>query len=123
MFGIRGKSKIKKSKRKLVTAALLVLIFAVATISGCGDAERGSKENRREKNTITEAAGSDTGSMDPAESIALTYLTYSVTALDELLTFDENGEIEYRAAYISLITSVPFPGWIERTRNHSGISY
>ena len=36
--------------------------------------------------------------MDPAGSIALTYLAYSVSALDELLTFDENGEIEYRAA-------------------------
>ena len=39
-----------------------------------------------------------TGGMDPAGNIALTYLSYSVTALDELLTFDENGEIEYRAA-------------------------
>ena len=28
----------------------------------------------------------------------MTYLAYSVSALDELLTFDENGEIEYRAA-------------------------
>ena len=36
--------------------------------------------------------------MDPAGSIALTYLTYSVSALDELLTFDADGEIDYRAA-------------------------
>lgn len=28
----------------------------------------------------------------------MTYSCYSVSALDELLTFDENGEIEYRAA-------------------------
>lgn len=47
---------------------------------------------------ITVAINSETGSLDPAGSIALTYLAYSVSALDELLTFDENGEIEYRAA-------------------------
>lgn len=41
------------------------------------------------KKEITIAVNSETGGMDPAGNIALTYLSYSVTALDELLTFDE----------------------------------
>lgn len=98
MFGNRKKWKIKKSEIKKWTAALSVLFLTVSTVSGCGDAGDERKEEQIEKNKITVAASSDTGSMDPAGSIALTYLTYSVTALDELLTFDEEGEIEYRAA-------------------------
>mgnify|MGYP000573960103 CR=1 FL=1 len=56
------------------------------------------KNNGSADHEITVAINSETGSLDPAGSIALTYLAYSVSALDELLTFDENGEIEYRAA-------------------------
>lgn len=83
--------------KKRITAILLILTMIwTGTLSGCVTAapspdSPGGKE-------ITVAVSSDTGSMDPAGSIALTYLTYSVNALDELLTFDENGEIDYRAA-------------------------
>ena len=56
------------------------------------------RQKHVQKKEITIAVNSETGGMDPAGNIALTYLSYSVTALDELLTFDENGEIECRAA-------------------------
>ena len=59
---------------------------------------RQATNNGSADHEITVAINSETGSLDPAGSIALTYLAYSVSALDELLTFDENGEIEYRAA-------------------------
>lgn len=79
-----------------MTAAVLALaVLFTAVLTGCGD-----RENKREKDgkEITVAVNSETGTLDPAGNIALTYLAYSVSALDELLTFDENGEIEYRAA-------------------------
>ena len=41
----------------------------------------------------------------------MTYLAYSVSALDELLTFDENGEIEYRAAAQSYEVNEDFTTW------------
>lgn len=75
-------------------AALLCCIL----LSGCmahreeaGGGEPGEKE-------ITVAINSETGTLDPAGSIALTYLSYSAAALDELLTYDEEGNPQYRAA-------------------------
>lgn len=82
--------------RKRMTAALLTLtLLCTGVLSGCvtADPSDGSGDKG-----ITVAISSDTGTMDPAGSIALTYLAYSVSALDELLTYDENGKIEYRAA-------------------------
>ena len=82
-------------------AALLLagIFLCAAALTGCSGS--GSGENAGTdagEKAITVAINSETGTMDPAGSIALTYLAYSVSALDELLTFDENGEIEYRAA-------------------------
>lgn len=90
-----GKLCIRKNRKLSGTKMLAVLLAAVFLVTGCvGPQETsGSKEK-----AITVGISSDTGSMDPAGVIALTFLSYSVTALDELLTFDENGEIEYRAA-------------------------
>lgn len=83
--------------KKRITAVFLILALACAcALPGCVTADP-APENAGRK-AITVAVSSDTGSMDPAGSIALTYLAYSVSALDELLTFDEDGEIDYRAA-------------------------
>ena len=83
--------------KKRITAVILILALACACVlPGCVTADP-AQENAGGK-AITVAVSSDTGSMDPAGSIALTYLAYSVSALDELLTFDEDGEIDYRAA-------------------------
>ena len=82
-------------KRRRLTAALLAaVVLCAAALSGCA---KGEKSAGGEKE-ITVAVNSETGTLDPAGAIALTYLSYSVTALDELLTYDENGDIEYRAA-------------------------
>lgn len=81
-------------KKKTVAAVLACALFCGVISGGCTQAPETDGADSR----ITVAINSDTGSMDPAGSIALTYLAYSVSALDELLTYDENGEIEYRAA-------------------------
>ena len=83
------------------TAALILsgVMLCTAALTGCsGAGSGGSAGAEGGEKAITVAINSETGTMDPAGSIALTYLAYSVSALDELLTFDENGEIEYRAA-------------------------
>ena len=83
------------------TAALILsgVMLCTAALTGCsGAGSGGSTGGDGGEKAITVAINSETGTMDPAGTIALTYLAYSVSALDELLTFDENGEIEYRAA-------------------------
>ena len=78
--------------KKRITAVFLILALACACVlPGCVTADPAA-ENAGGK-AITVAVSSDTGSMDPAGSIALTYLAYSVSALDELLTFDEDGAV------------------------------
>ncbi len=84
-------------RKRMTAAAAALMLSCTLFLSGCVTASPAGSGNEDEKE-ITVAISSDTGSMDPAGSIALTYLAYSVSALDELLTFDENGEIEYRAA-------------------------
>ena len=83
-----------------LAAALTAAVFSAASLSGCAGEEKGADTGNGAsgEKEITVAVNSETGTLDPAGSIALTYLSYSVTALDELLTYDENGEIEYRAA-------------------------
>ena len=81
---------------KMLPGLMCICILA-GMITGCNASEQKETEARTKKE-ITIAVNSETGGMDPAGNIALTYLSYSVTALDELLTFDENGEIECRAA-------------------------
>ena len=82
---------MKKTKRAAAGMMSLILLI-VPVLSGCGKSQEAAKKE------IVVATNSETGSLDPAGMIALTYLAYSVTALDELLTYDTNGEIEYRAA-------------------------
>lgn len=81
-------------KRRITAVILAAVLFCMAA-TGCVVTELPEDDG---SSGITVAIGSETGTLDPAGSIALTYLSYSVSALDELLTFDENGEIEYRAA-------------------------
>lgn len=81
--------------KKRITAVFLAVVLLCMTATGCVVTELPEDDGNC---GITVAIGSETGTLDPAGSIALTYLSYSVSALDELLTFDENGEIEYRAA-------------------------
>ena len=86
-------------KRRRLTAALLAAaVLCAAALPGCA---KGEKNTGGEKE-ITVAVNSETGTLDPAGSIALTYLSYSVTALDELLTYDENGyvtRLQYASAF------------------------
>ena len=82
-------------KKKLTAALLTLTLLCTGALSGCVTADPSAQAGEK---GITVAISSDTGTMDPAGSIALTYLAYSVSALDELLTYDESGEIEYRAA-------------------------
>lgn len=81
--------------KKCMSAILLGVLVCTAVLSGC---KMNDSEKKSDKKEITVAINSETGSLDPSGMIALTYLAYSVTALDELLTFDESGEIVYRAA-------------------------
>lgn len=81
--------------KKRITAVFLAVVLLCMTATGCVVTELPEDDGNC---GITVAIGSETGTLDPAGSIALTYLSYSVSALDELLTFDENGKIEYRAA-------------------------
>lgn len=92
-----GETNIRRydMKKKLTAALLTLTLVCTDALSGCVTADPSAEEGEK---GITVAISSDTGTMDPAGSIALTYLAYSVSALDELLTYDENGEIEYRAA-------------------------
>lgn len=78
-----------------------LLIFSLMIgLTGCGNsnAEKTTGSGETEKQEITVATTSESGGLDPAGMIANTYLAYSLSALDELLVYDENGEIEYRGA-------------------------
>ena len=86
---------MQKKMRKGTILVLVMTLLVSCVFSGCSGSNKTESGNLQE---IIVAINSETGSLDPAGMIALTYLAYSVTALDELLTFDENGEIEYRAA-------------------------
>ena len=66
-------------------AALLLagIFLCAAALTGCsGSGSGGSAGTDAGEKAITVAINSETGTMDPAGSIALTYLAYSVTALD-----------------------------------------
>ncbi|HAX52439.1 MAG TPA: peptide ABC transporter substrate-binding protein [Lachnospiraceae bacterium] len=80
--------------KKVLSVLLIMVLLTSAILSGCGRQE----QKTGEKKEIVVAVNSETGGLDPAGMIALTYLSYSVSALDELLTYNEKGGIEYRAA-------------------------
>lgn len=80
---------------KRLTAAILSAALVLTMMAGCGNK---SEETTGEEKAITVGTNSESGGLDPAGMIADTYLAYSVTALDELLTYNADGEIEYRAA-------------------------
>ncbi len=88
--------KLNKRTRRTISLLLAALLCCSTLLGGCSSQEEA--EERADIKEITIAINSESGGLDPAGMIALTYLSYSVSALDELLTFDENGEIEYRAA-------------------------
>lgn len=91
--------KLRQRGKRAASLILFRLLLCTAALTGCSGAGGGGSTGADGgEKAITVAINSETGTMDPAGSIALTYLAYSVSALDELLTFDENGEIEYRAA-------------------------
>ncbi len=81
--------------KKTVSVLAAISLIGILVFGGCAKQEKEETDSTKE---IVVAINSETGGLDPAGMIALTYLAYSVSALDELLTFDENGEIEYRAA-------------------------
>ncbi len=111
MKGNYGEPECRQNKTparrgRTVLTALCVLGLCGSLLFGCtsagaagaGRTRGGTQELPGGMKEITVAVHSETGGLDPAGSIALTYLTYAADALDELLTFDEEGEIEYRAA-------------------------
>ena len=69
-------------KIRHTAAVLTAAVLCTALLSGCVTAEMPEDSAAKE---ITVAINSETGTLDPAGSIALTYLAYSVSALDELL--------------------------------------
>ncbi|GHV94823.1 peptide ABC transporter substrate-binding protein [Spirochaetia bacterium] len=79
-------------KKMVHVCGVLLLLFIAA---GCSKKET---EKTVSAKAITVATTSESGSLDPAGVIANTYLAYSVSALDELLTFDGSGNILYRGA-------------------------
>ena len=81
--------------KKTVSVLAAISLIGILVFGGCAKQEKEETDSTKE---IVVAINSETGGLDPAGMIALTYLAYSVSALDELLTFDEDGEIEYRAA-------------------------
>lgn len=97
-------------KRTYKVVWIMILTICIS-VMGCGK----KTEMREKEGQIVIGIGSETGGLDPAGNIALTYLTYSVTALDELLTYDESGEIEYRAA-VSYEVNDDFTEWTFRLR-------
>lgn len=88
--------------KKIICMILSVALCGTFVLSGCGKQGKnggdGTKDEKGNEKEIVVATNSETGGLDPAGMIALTYLAYSVSALDELLTYNEAGEIEYRAA-------------------------
>lgn len=94
---VRRHSYLRSLLGALLAAALLLCGCAGQTGKD-GKSRTDAKDSTETKNQITVAIGSETGGLDPAGNIALTYLAYSVSALDELLTYDADGKIEYRAA-------------------------
>ena len=84
-------------KRRWIQLLSIIIINIILAV-GCGNSAQVRNEAEESDKEIVVAINSDSGGLDPAGNIALTYLAYSVSALDELLTYDENGEIDYRAA-------------------------
>ncbi len=83
-----------KRRNRITAAFMAFILLASSGLAGCGNAE----QENMEKKELVIATNSETGGLDPAGMIALTYLAYSVTALDELVTYDAEGNLEYRAA-------------------------
>lgn len=79
---------------RILSVLLAAALLGSMMLSGCGNKNRSSVS----KNEITVATMSESGGLDPSGMIAITYLAYSVSALDELLTYNEEGEIDYRGA-------------------------
>lgn len=80
--------------RKILAVILsMAVVFTLA--GGCGN--KTEKKDNKDRAIIV-GTNSESGGLDPAGVIADTYLAYSTVALDELLTYNSDGEIEYRAA-------------------------
>lgn len=82
-----------KKINRILSILLIITFLGTTVLTGCG-----KKTDRLTKNEITVATMSESGGLDPSGMIAITYLAYSVSALDELLTYDEEGKIDYRGA-------------------------
>ncbi|MEG0720518.1 MAG: peptide ABC transporter substrate-binding protein [Lachnospiraceae bacterium] len=79
--------------KKILIGICIASLLCTTMATGCGNQEKSKK-----KNEIVVATNSESGSLDPAGMIAITYLAYASSALDELLTYNTKGEIEYRGA-------------------------
>lgn len=80
--------------RNRITAFALVCLM-LFSVTGCGGRQAGE---RRQGQEIVVGTVSESGGLDPAGMIADTYLVYAAAALDELICYDEEGNIVCRAA-------------------------
>lgn len=85
--------------KKRWLAVGVCLLMLVSLLTGCIKTEENADSSAEgEEKEITVATTSESGGLDPAGEIAVTYLVYAASALDELLTYGEDGEIDYRGA-------------------------
>ncbi len=92
---MKKNKEIRTKRRNVFNRIVAILLICSFGLSGCG---RNTSATDKNEKAITIGINSETGGLDPAGNIALTYLAYSVTALDELVTYNQDGELEYRAA-------------------------
>ena len=78
-------------KKKLTAALLTLTLLCTGALSGCVTADPSAEAGEE---GCTGAISSDRGTIAPAGSMSLTCLAYSVSALDELLSYDASGESE-----------------------------
>lgn len=88
----RRKEKIKSIISNLVW--LWIGICVLGLLTGCANIEK----NKPLKQSIAVGMPRESDSLDPAGLISQTYLTYALATTDELLTFDDLGNIDYRGA-------------------------
>lgn len=88
---------IKQEKRKVVVRGGLWIFISICLLIGIVGCTQTMEDKKSEKRIVV-GIPRETDSLDPASSISQTYLTYALATADELLTFDDQGNIDYRGA-------------------------
>lgn len=85
-----------KNKMKKLWKVVWLLLITAGLCSACQS--RNFRGQWVGNNTMIIGISGESGGLDPAGSIANTYLAYAVATMDELLVFQEDGSIAYRGA-------------------------